>query len=126
MRHRTRITTNFDHLAVANGHNHHPKFPSWATEDATNEWNGKGRRTGRYARKVVLVVGAGGSGLDVVTQSRLSSGHAKKVCLHSRYPHSAEMADGNAPQLFHSFSGHGKHAPPREVPGAIYKPRTKG
>jgi len=36
------------------------------------------------------------------------------------------MADDNAPQVFHSFSSYGKHAPPREVPGTIYKPRTKG
>ena len=35
------------------------------------------------------------------------------------------MADGNAVQIYHSLSGNGRR-PPREVPGVIYKPRTKG
>ncbi|KAF9648408.1 FAD/NAD(P)-binding domain-containing protein, partial [Thelephora ganbajun] len=113
-RHRPRITRRFDHLVVANGHNHYPRIPSWATDHAANEWlrNGKGRNIvhsiyfrepEEYAGKIILVVGAGGSGVDIVTQS---SAHAKKV--------------------YHSFSSHGRHAPPWEVPGTIYKPRTKG
>jgi cation diffusion facilitator CzcD-associated flavoprotein CzcO len=77
----------FDHLVVANGHNHYPKFPSWATDDAANEWlrNGKGRSIvhsiyfrgpEEYTGKIILVAGAGGSGADIVTQL---SGHANKV-----------------------------------------------
>jgi len=87
---RPRITRKFDHLVVANGHHRYPKFPSWATDNAANEWlwNGKGRsivhsiyfrEPEEYAGKVILVVGGGGSGLDIVTQSSV---HAKKVCLH--------------------------------------------
>lgn len=90
VRRRPRITRRFDHLAVASGHNHYPKFPSWATDDAANEWlrNGKDRSIvhsvyfrgpEEYAGKVILVAGAGGSGTDIVTQS---SGHAKKVRAH--------------------------------------------
>ena len=85
----SRITKYFDHLVVANGHNHYPKIPSWATGDAAKEWlrNGNGRSIvhsiyfrgpEEYAGKVVLVVGAGASGRDIVTHS---SGHAKKVGL---------------------------------------------
>ena len=33
------ITKCFSHLVVANRHNHYPKFPLWATDDATNEWS---------------------------------------------------------------------------------------
>jgi cation diffusion facilitator CzcD-associated flavoprotein CzcO len=88
LRHTSRITRHFDHLVVATGHNHHPSFPVWATGTAANEWlgNGKGRRVmhsiyfrepEEFAGKVILVVGAGGSGADIVIQC---SKHAKKVC----------------------------------------------
>ena len=101
--HRPAITKRFDHLVVANGRNHYPKFPSWATDDAANKWlrSGKGRSIVHsiyfrepedYAGKIILVVGAGGSGVDIVTQS---SGHAKKVCLELSSL-SAEIADSDA------------------------------
>ena len=77
----------FDHLVVTTGHNHNPKHPSWATDDGANEWLRKGedhnivhsiyfREPEEHAGKVVLVVGAGGSGRDIAAQC---SGHAKKV-----------------------------------------------
>ena len=103
-RHLSRITRHFDHLVVANGHNHYPKLPQWATDDGASEWlrNGKDRsivhsiyfrEPREYAGKVILVVGSGVSGRDVAIHS---SGHAKKVC-PSPYPMlSAEIADGNA------------------------------
>ena len=96
------ITKRFDHLVVANGHNHYPKFPQWATDDVANEWS-RGREGRRivhsiyfrepeeYAGKIILVVGAGASGRDIVTQS---SGHAKKVRVWLSSP-LTEMADGN-------------------------------
>ena len=86
-RHRSRITKHFDHLVVAGGHFRYPKLPSWATDDCAQEWlrNGKGRsivhsvyfrEPEEYAGKVILVVGSGMSGGDIVIQS---SGIAKKV-----------------------------------------------
>ena len=36
------------------------------------------------------------------------------------------MADGNYPQVYHSFSNSSYQLPPVEVPGTIYKPRTRG
>ena len=86
-RHRSRITKRFDHLVVGSGHNHYPKFPLWATDDAANQWllNGKDRSIvhsiyfrdpEEYAGKIVLVVGSGVSGQEIVIQS---SRHAKKV-----------------------------------------------
>ena len=84
---RPRVTRQFDHLVVANGHNHYPKLPTWAADDTANQWlrNGKGRKIihsiyfrepEEFTGKVILVVGAGGSGMDIATQS---SGHAMKV-----------------------------------------------
>ena len=89
LQHGSRITRHFDHLVVANGHNHHPRFPVWAADAAANEWlqNGKGRRITHsiyfrrpeeFVGKIILVVGAGGSGADIVIHC---NGHAKKVCL---------------------------------------------
>ena len=103
-RHRSRIAKHFDHLVVANGHNRYPKFPSWATDEAANEWlrNGKDRSIvhsvyfrgpEEYAGKVILVVGSAGSGRDIASQS---SGHAKKVWPLPSPLLSAEIADGNA------------------------------
>ena len=131
-RHRSVITKRFDHLVVASGHNHYPKFPPWAADDTANEWlrNGSGRRIvhsiyfrgpGEYSGKVILVVGAGPSGVDIVA---LSSGHAKKVCLRPSSP-LAEITDNSAHKVYHSFSPHGQNKPSRTVPGTVYKPRTK-
>ena len=131
-RRRSRITRRFDHLVVANGHLHYPKFPPWSTDDAANQWlqNEKGRSIvhsiyfrdpEEYTGKVVLVVGSGSSGQDIAIQL---GGHAGKVL---RFPSpllSAEVADSNAPQVYHSLSGSGRPLP-QEVPGVIYKPRTK-
>ena len=89
LRHSPWITRRFDHLVVAIGRNHYPKFPVWAADAATDEWlrNRKGRRImhsiyfrepGEFTGKVILVIGAGASGADIVIQC---SRHAKKVCL---------------------------------------------
>ena len=122
----------FDHLIVANGHNHYPKLPPWATDDDANEWlrNGKGRsivhsiyfrEPEEYTGKIILVVGSGSSGEDIVIQS---SKHAKKVRLPLP-PFPAETVDINILQVYHSISSSG-YTPPEEVPGTIYKPRTRG
>ena len=88
---------------MVNGHHHYPEFPPWATEDAVSKWlrSGNGRSVvhstyfrgpEEYSGKIILVVGAGPSGVDIVT---LSSGHAKKVCLRSLSP-PAEIVDRGA------------------------------
>lgn len=70
------FTTRFDHLVVANGHNHYPEIPNWARN---SEWfdGHKGRTIIHsiyyrdpkdYAGKKVLVVGAGASGADIASQ----------------------------------------------------------
>ena len=87
--HRPRITRRFEHLVVAIGHYHYPKFPPWATDAAAKEWlrNVEGRtilhsiyfrEPEEYAERVVLVVGGGASGRDIATHVNR---HAKKVCL---------------------------------------------
>ena len=89
LRHRSRITRQFDHLVVGSGHYHYPRFPSWATDSVAKEWsqNGNGRRLlhsiyfrepEEFSKKVILVVGGRDSGRDIASQS---IGHAKKVCL---------------------------------------------
>ena len=86
---RSRITRRFDHLVVANGHYHYPNIPSWATDNGAKEWlrNGRERKIvhstyfrgpEEYVGRVILVVGAGSGGLDIVAHS---SGLAEKVCL---------------------------------------------
>ncbi|TBU25501.1 FAD/NAD(P)-binding domain-containing protein [Dichomitus squalens] len=70
----------FDHLVVANGHNHYPNIPQW---DGTDEWlvnTPAGtpqreiihsiyyRRPERYAGRTVVIVGAGASGRDAALQ----------------------------------------------------------
>ena len=78
----------FDHLVVANGHNHYPNIPNWPGQD---EWlNAKeGReiihsifwRNGtKYEGKNVLVVGGGASGRDIVMHT---STHCRKVSEHT-------------------------------------------
>ena len=94
LRHGSRVTRRFDHLAVAVGRNHYPSFPVWASGTAANEWlgNGKGRRVmhsiyfrkpEEFAGKIILVVGAGSSGVDIAAQC---NGLAKRVCLHIYHP----------------------------------------
>jgi cation diffusion facilitator CzcD-associated flavoprotein CzcO len=79
-------TERFDHLVIATGHNHYPKFPRWAIN---NNWihGREGRRIVHsiyyreprdYQNKVVLVVGAGSSGIDIASQIRE---YAEKVRL---------------------------------------------
>ena len=93
-RHISRVTKRFDHLVVAVGRNHYPRFPAWASGTAANEWlgNGKGRRVmhsiyfrkpEEFAGKIILVVGAGSSGVDIAAQC---NGLAKRVCLHIYHP----------------------------------------
>jgi cation diffusion facilitator CzcD-associated flavoprotein CzcO len=70
------FSAHFDHLVVANGHNHYPEIPSWARN---TEWpdGHKGRTIIHsiyyrdpkdYAGKKVLVIGAGASGADIASQ----------------------------------------------------------
>lgn len=75
----------FDHLVLAIGRNHYPKFSEWSRN---TEWlhGGDGRSIEHsvffrhahdYSRKKVLVVGGGPSGVDIFSQI---SQHAAKVC----------------------------------------------
>lgn len=70
------LTERFDHLVIANGHNHYPQLPEWAMN---SEWlaGREGRRIIHsiyyrepqdYVGKKVLVVGAGASGADIASQ----------------------------------------------------------
>ncbi|PIL35194.1 hypothetical protein GSI_02984 [Ganoderma sinense ZZ0214-1] len=71
---------NFDHLVVANGHNHYPNIPKW---DGTNNWLANTpagtpqreiihsiyyRHPERYTNRTVVIVGAGASGRDAALQ----------------------------------------------------------
>ncbi|KAH8091649.1 hypothetical protein BXZ70DRAFT_473777 [Cristinia sonorae] len=94
---RKRVTRDtFDHLIVANGHNHYPRVPDF---DGTDEWLANPttggqkrellhsifyREPGRYTNQTVLVVGAGASGRDAASQVGLN---AKKT-YHSLKPNS--------------------------------------
>ena len=70
----------FDHLVVANGHNHYPNIPRW---DGTDEWLANTpaempqreiihsiyyRHPERYTNRTVVIVGAGASGRDAALQ----------------------------------------------------------
>ena len=87
VRNHPKITRRFDHLVVASGYFHFPKFPQWATSDAANQWsqNGGGRSIvhsvyfrdpEEFTGKIVLIVGSGPSGEDIAIHI---TGHAKKV-----------------------------------------------
>lgn len=74
----------FDHLIVANGHNHYPNIPRWAGQEAWLEAK-EGReiihsifwRNGtKYEGKNVVVVGGGASGRDIVLHT---STYCRKV-----------------------------------------------
>lgn len=68
----------FDHLIVANGHNHYPNIPTWPGQElwlASNPQPGPRREilhsifwrnATKYEGRTVLVVGAGASGSDAV------------------------------------------------------------
>jgi cation diffusion facilitator CzcD-associated flavoprotein CzcO len=79
-------TEHFDHLVVANGHNHYPRIPEWSKN---SDWVGgkEGRRVFHsvffreldvYAGKTVLIVGGGSSGMDIAAQV---SKYADKACV---------------------------------------------
>ncbi|GJE98093.1 NAD(P)/FAD-dependent oxidoreductase [Phanerochaete sordida] len=70
----------FDHLIVANGHNHYPRIPHWAGED---DWLGNTplgkpkreilhsifyREPEGYINRTVVIVGGGASGRDAALQ----------------------------------------------------------
>ena len=70
----------FDHLIVANGHNHYPRIPHWDGED---DWLGNTplgkpkreilhsifyREPERYINRTVVIAGGGASGRDAVLQ----------------------------------------------------------
>jgi len=102
------VLERFDHLVVANGHNHYPSIPEWSKNPA---WvaGKKGRRVlhsvffrepEEFAGKTVLVVGGGPSGVDLVAQV-------------SEY----------ATKTYHSFRQDPKRPWPL-LPSVIYKSRT--
>lgn len=80
----------FDHLVVANGHNHYPHIPTFPGQDAwLHHGNGASggrprkilhsifyREPQRYANQTVVVVGFGASARDAASQVAL---HARKV-----------------------------------------------
>ena len=70
----------FDHLIVANGHNHYPRRPHW---DGQEDWLASTpagspkreilhsifyREPERYANRTVVIVGGGASGRDAALQ----------------------------------------------------------
>ncbi|KIJ65097.1 hypothetical protein HYDPIDRAFT_89268 [Hydnomerulius pinastri MD-312] len=82
------IHKSFDHVVVANGHNHEPHIPIYAGQE---DWLRSGieggrtreilhsifyRKPERYANQTVVVVGSGASGRDAASQLAL---HARKV-----------------------------------------------
>ncbi|EPQ52711.1 FAD/NAD P-binding domain-containing protein [Gloeophyllum trabeum ATCC 11539] len=99
----------YDHLIVANGHNHYPHIPRW---DGLEMWlSSSGQREmhhslwyrepDRYRNHTVVVVGNGDSGRDIAM-------HVSKV----------------AKKVYHSYDNNTREpvfSPP--VPSAIYKPR---
>lgn len=75
-----RLRRTFDHLIVANGHNHYPRVPQWAGENEWLENTPEGtpkreilhsifyREPERYINRTVLIVGGGASGRDAALQ----------------------------------------------------------
>ena len=79
----------FDHLVVANGHNHYPHSPTFPGQDEWLRHGGSGRQREilhsifyrepeRYANQTVVVVGSGASGRDAASQVVL---YARKVAI---------------------------------------------
>lgn len=74
------LKRSFDHLVVANGHNHHPHVPQWNGTDGwlANTPAGRPprelqhsiyyRRPEKYTGRTVIIVGAGASGRDAALQ----------------------------------------------------------
>ncbi|KAI6149276.1 hypothetical protein BKA82DRAFT_3976986 [Pisolithus tinctorius] len=87
-----RVQRSFDHLVVANGHNHAPHIIVFPGQEAWLE-NAKGgpereilhsvwyRDPNQYANRTVIVVGGGASGVDIASQV---SQYANKVYLSVR------------------------------------------
>lgn len=77
----------FDHLIIANGHNHYPAIPGWSRNtDWLNGGIGRSivhsiffREAQDFAGKKVLVVGGGPSGVDVVSQVSEYAAKVSKV-----------------------------------------------
>ncbi|KAF9234989.1 hypothetical protein BU15DRAFT_89735 [Melanogaster broomeanus] len=91
-----KIRRSFDHLMVANGHNHEPHiltYPGqddWLSRRSASSWEREiihsifYREPQRYANRTVVVVGTGASGRDMASQLVL---YARKV-YHSGRSHS--------------------------------------
>lgn len=74
------VRRSFDHLIVANGHNHYPRSPHWPGEDGWLASAPSGspkreilhsifyREPERYANRTVVIVGGGASGRDAALQ----------------------------------------------------------
>ncbi|KAI5984271.1 hypothetical protein EDD15DRAFT_2375305 [Pisolithus albus] len=88
---RVRIQKSFDHLVVANGHNHEPHIVSFARQETWLEKAKCGlqreilhsiwyRDPSRYVNQTVIVVGSGASGVDIASQA---SQYARKASLVS-------------------------------------------
>ncbi|KIN95372.1 hypothetical protein M404DRAFT_1007507 [Pisolithus tinctorius Marx 270] len=87
-----RVERSFDHLVVANGHNHEPHIVVFPGQEAWLE-NAKGgpereilhsvwyRDPNQYVNRTVIVVGGGASGVDIASQV---SQYAHKVYLSVR------------------------------------------
>ncbi|KIK20788.1 hypothetical protein PISMIDRAFT_681968 [Pisolithus microcarpus 441] len=87
-----RIQRSFDHLVVANGHNHEPHIVVFAGQETWLEKTKHGlqreilhsiwyRDPSRYVNQTVVVVGSGASGVDIASQV---SQYARKVYLSVR------------------------------------------
>ncbi|KAI6042042.1 hypothetical protein EDC04DRAFT_2663411 [Pisolithus marmoratus] len=84
-----RIQRSFDHLVVANGHNHEPHIVVFSGQETWLENAKRGlqreilhsiwyRLPSRYVNRTVVVVGGGDSGIDIASQV---SQYARKVSL---------------------------------------------
>lgn len=104
----------FDHLVVANGHNHYPNIPKW---NGTDEWLANTpestpqreiihsiyyRRPERYTNRTVVIVGAGASGRDAALQvgktARVVSASQPYVTPKSSKIHLTGVPIPNAPK----------------------------
>jgi hypothetical protein len=106
------IRRSFDHLLVANGHNHEPHMVTYKGQD---DWLSHKSASGgereiihsifyrepqRYVNRTVVVVGSGASGRDAASQVVL---HAHKVVVTD---FSTEKRKLNPSQVYHSVRDH--------------------